>query len=97
MARPPFEKPLRWYTWHRKFYWTYWTRYEWYNNPHFNNEEWHCWEEWAVFIGFKPKGSKWFAYEDHYYDGMTCQMVVFAGLAFGKCYGYDARPVKDVS
>ena len=95
MARPPFEKPHRFYTHVRKVYWTYWTRYERYTHPYDQGKEWHCWEEWAVFIGFKPLTGKWFDFEDLYYDGHTCQMVTFAGLVFGKLYGYDARPVKE--
>lgn len=95
MSRPPFERPQRFFTWQRKVYWTYWMKYTWYNNPHFDNEEWHCWEEWAVFVGWKQPDWKWFGYEDFYYDGQTCQIITFCGIVFGKYYGYDARPVKE--
>jgi len=95
MSRPPFEKPQRFYRHHLKLYWTYWTRYTWWNNKHFNNDEWHMWEEWCVFIGIKQPEWKWFGYDDFYYDGHTAQIIYFAGLVFGKGYGYDSRPVKE--
>lgn len=88
------KKPDRFYLYNRRFFWTYWTRYARYNNPHFNNEEWRCWEEWAVFFGFKPKTGKWFDYEDHYYDGHTLQQLTFCGISIGKMYSYDASPVE---
>lgn len=95
MTKPPFEKPQRFYTWHRKAYWTYWTRYSRFNNPWFTTNPWHRWEDWAVFIGFKPEGSRWFDFESYNYDGMTYQLVVLAGICFGRTYGYDAAPVEE--
>lgn len=91
MTRPPFEKPLRWYTWKRKVYLTYRMVYSEYLNKHFDNQPWHCWEEWAIFVGLSADGDPWFDYEDLYYDGNTVQMLTIFGIVFGKLYGYDAR------
>lgn len=93
MDRPTVPtKPERLYYYRRRVFFTYWSVYSWYNNPHFNNEEWHCLEEWAVCVGIKQAGDKWFGVESFYHDGHTYDQLTVFGLVFGKMYSYDARP-----
>lgn len=89
------EAPDRLYVYHRRIFWTYRTEYQQYINECLGDQPWHCWEEWAVFFGFKPKSGKWFDYEDLYYDGHTLQQLTFCGISIGKMYSYDARPIKE--
>ncbi len=91
------EEPKRLYTYNRRVFLTYRKEYSTYANEFFGGEQWHCWEEWAVFFGFKVKGSPWFGIEDMYYDGHTMYIINFAGLSFGKLFSYDARPVKETT
>ncbi len=94
MSREAFKKPDRFYLYNRRLFLTYRTEYEQYLNEH-DSAQWHCWEEWAVFFGFKPKTGKWFDYEDLYYDGHTLQQLTVFGISVGKLYSYDARPLKE--
>lgn len=91
MVYTPLDVPKRLYTHYRKLYLTWKHTYRRYLNPHFDNQEWECLEEWAVFCGLDPD-SKLFGTYSSRYDGHTLKMFTIFGLCFGKMYTYQARP-----
>ena len=86
------EDRLYWYL--GRVFLTVRNRYEKYQNQYFENQWWHCLEQWFVFIGFAPRIHGWFSAENWQYDGHTLRSASFLGIAFGFGYTYDAKPME---